>query len=303
LTFTPIYDSSITGDINGATIQNTIQGALNIYSSLFSDSINVRIYFQEGGGLGSSQFNFSNITYSSYRTAMVGDSTSADDSLALSTSLPNQATNPANGATNISIKPANARAIGLSFTPSLSSGSNLNLDGIITLNTSLMNLDRIGPQDGSKYDLQAVVMHEIDEVLGLGSGLNILTNPAPEDMFRYTSAGTQTRTYTTANGNDAWFSVDGLTNLVQFHNVANCNAGAGDCGDWENSATVRVQDQAGTPGTQPNLSPEEIRALDAIGYTLITVPEPGTVALMGLAALAGLAMRRRLVSGEPGPRS
>ena len=70
-----------------------------------------------------------------------------------------------------------------------------------------MNLDRTGPQDPSKYDLMAVAMHEMDEVLGLGSALPSPPsgNPFAEDLFRYNAGG---RSYSAANGTQAFFSID-----------------------------------------------------------------------------------------------
>jgi len=139
----------------------------------------------------------------------------------------------------------------------------------------------------------AVAMHEIDEVLGLGSALPTPPsgNPFAEDLFRYNAGG---RSYNAANGTLAFFSIDGTNLLAQFHNT---NDGA-DYGDWETGAgPVRVQDAFATPGTQPNLG-VEFRALDAIGFDS-TAPEPATGVMLGtaLALLAGLtryrARRRR----------
>jgi hypothetical protein len=145
-----------------------------------------------------------------------------------------------------------------------------------------MNLSRAGQQNSSKYNLMAVVSHEINEVLGLGSAL---PNPPsgtifPEDLFRYNSNGV--RTFTT-NGENAYFSIDGTNDLARF----NQNSG-GDYGDWWSTGalTPQVQDAFGTSGAQPNLG-VEATGLDVIGYD--DAPEPGTVILLGTGlVIAGL---------------
>ena len=155
-----------------------------------------------------------------------------------------------------------------------------------------MNLDRTGAQDPSKYDMMAVVMHEVDEVLGTVSGLALLSNPTTADLYRFNAA--HGRTYSRTS-DDAYFSIDGLTNLVRYNNVSTCNVSGGDCGDFHSgSGTTRVQDAFATPGAQPNLA-EELRLLDVVGYTAITSnPEPGTISLfiLGFAGLAGFRLRR-----------
>src|SRR5262249_51158493 len=97
----------------------------------------------------------------------------------------------------------------------------------------------------------------------------------PADLFRYTSAGA--RTYNTASPptfDDAGFSIDGTTRLVQF----NQEAGA-DYGDWKSKPpfvhTPRVQDAFATPGVAGAVNPGiELTFLDVIGWDLI-IPAPG----------------------------
>ena len=187
LTIVPTYDLSITGDPNASTIINTINQAIAQYSAGFSDPITIPIKFQETtAGLGSNSSWISTIAYSTYRSQLVGDATTGDDTVARST-LPIGANNPADSTSFIWVKFANLRAIGIN--PGVAPDG---FDGTISLNTSIMNLTR-PPANGSKYDLQAVAQHEIDEVLAFGSGLNLPTSfprhPMPEDFFRYVSAG------------------------------------------------------------------------------------------------------------------
>jgi hypothetical protein len=153
-----------------------------------------------------------------------------------------------------------------------------------------MNITR-PDSNGSFYDMQSVIEHEVDEVLGTVSGADgeLGGNPTVADLFRYSAPGT--RTFTVPG--TAYLSVNGgTTNLAGYNNVTNCNISAGDCGDFD-SLVLRVQNAFGTPGVSPDVtlgSPEE-RLLDVVGYTLASpAPEPGTLSLFGLSLglLAGV---------------
>jgi hypothetical protein len=113
----------------------------------------------------------------------------------------------------------------------------------------------------------------------------------PEDLYRYDSTGA--RNYTTA-GDNAYFSINGTTDLARFNQVADGT----DYGDWwwNGSHTPQVQDGRATPFTSPmlNKTSPETRALDVIGYDLITAPEPGTVVLL-VAGLGILGFMKRRV--------
>lgn len=131
-------------------------------------------------------------------------------------------------------------------------------------------------------------MHEIDEVLGLGSTLGqgfpgpYNTYMSPEDLFRYDANGN--RTFSTAT--QAYFEITPGTQIAQFNN------GSGlDYGDWASgTGTVRVQDALGTTGTagQVNLSTAEIEALGVIGYDTLpaAAPEPSTWILFSMGTIA-----------------
>jgi hypothetical protein len=145
---------------------------------------------------------------------------------------------------------------------------------VVSLNTSIMNLTRasINP---SKFDLQSVAEHEMDEVLALGSRLGSgvdIDAPFPQDLFRYTAAGA--RTFSTT-GDDAYFSLDGTNLLVQFNQDS-----SGDYGDWWSSGphTPRVQDAFATVGVTPDPNIELI-ALDVQGYDLVPPPQPCIVSI------------------------
>lgn len=260
------FDSTITGDPNAAVIESTIDSVIALYEASFADSVTVTINFQEtGGGLGqSSSYLVPGVAYSTFRSKLAAAATTANDTSALA-HLPAGSSNPVNGSTTLALTLPNGRALGFSG-PEWDAPSG-QTDGIVYLNTAMMNLDRtsINP---SKYDLFAVAAHEIDEVLGLTSALDGLANGAPAptgdvevmDLFRYDQNGN--RSFSTASSAQAWFSLDGTTQLVRFNQDA-----AGDFHDWYSPGgqTPRVQDAFATPGATPNPTVELI-ALDVIGY-------------------------------------
>jgi len=144
----------------------------------------------------------------------------------------------------VNVKTANLRAVGIA-TPGFGVGQ-ANPDGAITLNTSLTFPGSLG--SSSTYSLLSVTEHEIDEVLGLGSSLAAipLGTIFPEDLFRYDAAGN--RSFTTNSAAQAFFSINGTTDLAQFDNQ---NDG-GDFGDWQSNPLPsgippKVQDAFATP--------------------------------------------------------
>ena len=277
LTFITTYDSSVDTNARGK-----IDAVLDGYSALFSDNVNVSLKFTNSGtGLGTSlTYSFEN-SYQNFRTALAADASSANDNIALA-HLPGGTINPVNSTAFISQGRPGWAAIGLNVDVS---GIANYFDGEIDLNLALMNYDRIAI-DPNKYDLQAVTQHEVNEVLGVISNVGN-TDPRPIDLFRYDSNGNRTFTKT---GDDAYLSIDGTTKLARFNQVA-----GGDYGDfWSAGGQVpQVQDAFSTPGSTPNMNAELVM-LDVVGWNRISnVPEPGSLAVVGLIAGALVSCRRR----------
>ena len=246
LNIIPTFASNITSDPNAATIEASILADISTMDSYIANNTTVNITFQEtSSGLGSSSTLHYSPGYSTYYSQLQNNQTlSAADVTAIA-SLPNQANNPVNGTANVSEQTALARALGLA---NYTGGP----DGTISLNTSIMNLSRTGGQNGSFYDLQAVAMHEIDEVLGRGgpgSSLPTTTGAVgPLDLFRYSAPGV--RSFTSSSSATAYFSINGgVTDLSGFN-----QSSSGDYSDWATGATNHVQDAFGTPGAQLNLT-------------------------------------------------
>jgi len=313
LVITPTFDSSITQDTNAAAIEGAINTAIAVFEQTYTNPINVLIYFQEGGGLGESNFYYYDGTpgsgfYQTYYNALVAMDANPAAIAGLNANGGNSVDNPVTGNDNIDIKSANARAVGIAIAPGCvptgspgsmfcpnnpGSGADA-VDGIISLNT---NITYPPNPNGSDYSLVAVAEHEIDEILGLGSSLPntssgsgtvgyLANNPAPEDLFRYTASGTLINSAVNCSSpGSAYFSYSGMTDIAQFNN--SCNGD--DFGDWATSG--QVQSAVGSTGTEPIYGPSEIDALSAIGYT-VAAPEPATWALLLVPFLAFVLQRR-----------
>lgn len=261
LNIVPTFDSTITKDKNATAIEAAINAGIKQIEGDFSNPITVRITFEENGGFAGSETKYVDVSYSSYRKALVSHATSDNDASAIA-SLPTGSKNPVNGSTEIALTTPEARVLGLI-------GESSSDDGTVSFDTADKNLTRTSI-DSSKYDLQAAVMHEMDEVLGTGSVLVPADNgkAAPtgaihaEDLYRYTSSGA--RSFNTTVGAKAYYSIDGgKTDLAQFNQTS-----GGDRGDLApgTGGLAQVQDAFDAPGVIPvyNL---EITRLDVLGYT------------------------------------
>jgi hypothetical protein len=266
LVIVPTFDSSITNDVNAATIEATINAAIQLYETRFSNAFTVTIEFKEintAGFYGRSSWWYYDINYPDFLTALQQHANTTNNTIALA-HLPSGTTNPVTGTSVVMVKTANIHALG--FT-GMNSGLAGGYDGIIGVHTSELNLSRPST-DLNKGDLLATVEHEMDEVLGLGSALDSAAgDPFPEDLFRYNSSGA--RSFTT-NGDDAYFSLDGTNLLARFNQNAD-----DDFGDWwfEGPHTPQVQDAFATNGAMPDPKTELV-ALNVIGYILLPAPRP-----------------------------
>jgi hypothetical protein len=305
ITIDATFDSSITALPNAGTIESGINAAIGRLESVIENPITVSIDFTNmSSGLGESSTDVAELSYTKYLSDLAHNQIlSADDNTALA-HLPAGPNNPVNGTPDVFLTKPLLRAIGEATLGNVHGG----FDGTISLNTSIMNVSRTGPQNPGDYDLQAVVTHEMDEVLGIGgagSALPTSSSPFPPpvpvgalDLFRYDANGN--RSFTTSSGVASYFSIDGGATLIMPFNQA---GGGSDYGDWATTTTPQVQDAFGSPGMDLNLGPNELESFDVVGYNLVTegsslasAPEPSSLAgLIGLGAM-GLffaALRRR----------
>lgn len=315
LIITPDFDVSISEQADAAAIESTIQSAIGLFESTYTNNINVSIeFYAMGSGLGESQVGFVyDVPYQEYYDQLVATNANPGAIAGLTANGGNAATNPVNNTGTILVKSADARAVGFSapalcnvtgtegngttpsnLTCSDTAGGTGAIDGLIGLNTAITYPPN--PDDDSNYGLMAVTEHELDEILGLGSAIancdpdadkdcTPAADPAPEDLFRYTADSVfATLDVTNSNCGDlpeAYLSYSGATPITNIN--TSCNGD--DWGDWAaNNPAPQVQDAVGGTGAQPVYGTSEIDAMSAIGYTLAT-PEPATWLLL-LAPLA-----------------
>src|SRR5258707_4069557 len=142
-----------------------INAAIHVFHTNISDNFTVYVkYVSNPSGLATSQTSRDTYSYSTYLAALKRRATSLNDTNAIR-QLPNSATNPVTGGTQIWLTSALARLLGLNT----NLGDN-GFDSLITLNMKLMNFP-LPPTFSTNYDLQAPVGHGNNEVLGTSSGL------------------------------------------------------------------------------------------------------------------------------------
>ena len=323
LTITPTFDPSVTALTNASAIEAGIDAAITqIESSIttrFADPIT--LYFTNSTDpnvLGQSQTAQQDLPYNTY----LGDLEANPNQTALqSAALATMPVTPGadlNNATNVYLTAANLAAIGETNAAAALVAGNGGYNSTLTFNFSSLNPSRTGGEVNGNYDEESVILHEVDEVLGIGGNASQLSwdgtgsvpalpsDLGPLDPFRYSTNGVRSFAYGT--NTVAYFSINGgTTKLVSF----NQDPGA-DFGDWSDGVIPsdgsgntpgQVQDAFGTPwdGTDyngyaaANLGANELTGFQVIGYEL--VPEPSSYVLFGLGSIGVLLMfgRRKSV--------
>jgi uncharacterized protein (TIGR03437 family) len=273
-------------------LNGTIAG---LYSNNFTDAV-ANIYITFGStGLGQSQTALNGITYAQLRTSLLANSSDANDSTAITNSVPS--TEPAIfTSAPVVVTNASARMLGFSPTGGVTpAGTGCTLgagcyDSIITISSAELSAGnlffRTGSITSNQYDFYSVVEHETDEVLGTsscalgGCVFSGTTYLEPPDLFRYHSNGTRTFPTAGANtscsvsaANNACFSLDGVHMLQEYNNLSDGE----DAGDWApNCVTPLVQNSEGCPGVANlDISPSaEILVLDVVGFITKTASGP-----------------------------
>jgi hypothetical protein len=265
----PTFDSSITNSPNSAVIQATINRAISIYETLFTDPITIEIRFRYATalpdgtpvtGLSQSLTVVYGVGWDTWINALRGDATSSNDNIAIA-SLP--ATALSGGIVAAS---ANGRALGQNTPPAMFANGTVGTggpyDGIVTLNSaSLLQFSR--PTDANRFDAQRAIEKEIDNIMGL---LYSTSAFMPIDLFSWSSPGS--RNFDISGRR--YFSIDGgVTIIIDYNQNTN-----GSLAGWLSVACPQAQPYvqnafpcAGQSSDISATSPEGIN-LDVIGYDL-----------------------------------
>jgi hypothetical protein len=293
LIFDVSFDSAIQ---NRPDIQGMITRSISILESLFSNSMTIKIHFRysttqpNGTPLGPTDlelttFCFAVVPWSTYINALINHQPVTSNDMMAIASLSDLIANPPS--TNIQIKDANGRAVGLVTPPQLSADGRTcgggAYDAIVTIN-SAQPFKFTRPPGNNFYDAQRSTEHEIDEVMGLGALIGgpfvnycFMGDLQPQDLFSWSSPNTRNRCISGTR----YFSINsGSTNIVNFNQLS-CPA---DFGDWEGSPSDTCQNIS-CPQINPYVqnafacsdqyddvtgtAPEGIN-LDVIGYDLVT---------------------------------
>jgi Fibronectin type III domain len=296
------FDSTITSNPGAATIESAITQAISIYENLFSDPITVSILFRYSttqpngspwGGVASSVSVSYPIPWNTYIGALQADARSSNDTTA-NASLPATALSA-----NVNPTSADGRAIGLNTPPAMAANGNMGnspdfiYDGIVTLNPDYP-FQFTRPVNSGNLDAQESTEHEIDEVLGFGSDLD-LSRLRPQDLFSWSSPGTRNLT----SSGTRYFSIDsGNTNIVDFNQGLEA-----DFGDWlsppcpqPNPHVQNVSPCFGQSSDVSASSPEGIN-LDVIGYDLAVRPTPAGTALGNISTRGMVEIANNVIIG------
>jgi hypothetical protein len=281
LNIVPTFDKSITSLANASTVEADINQALSVYDAALSSNVTVGISFGwgeiDGAAVSSSDASESESNiYSGYSYAQVvsdfnkAAAANPNDAILVSAAANMAAANPTT-VTNFAFTKAEAQALGL--VPATGMGT----DGYVGFSTKIAYSFDPTTTPAGEYDFEALVEHEVAEVLGRISGISSTkpTLATPFDTMRFSAAGTHAYGYTSP----AYFSYDGgKTNLVTFNST-----GGGDRGDWANAASNDAFDAVASKGANMTLSTADLQVLDALGWD--GANNPGGFASSGVAGV------------------
>jgi hypothetical protein len=282
LTITPSFDASITSLSDAQAVELNINAAIAEVTSDITTATPMNISVDFGNStdptlLASNMAANQDIGFTQYKALLQAlpnqtvNQTSAFASL--STTANTGILSGSTDISNIMLTSANLNALGDKTDAASAIALNGGFDDIVTLNLSRLNVTTLGQNNPANFDMQTVVLHEVDEALGIGgwgstlvSGESLPSDAGVLDLYRYSAPGQHN--FTSNANTAAYFSIDGgNTSLINFNQT--WSASGSDAGDWgSHSGPALVQDAYILGSGPAGLSAYELTALNVIGYSL-----------------------------------
>ena len=326
------FDFSFTAGTS-AQAQAAFIAAGQLWSSVLSDPITLQLTVGTaalgGSTLAQAQSNMVPLLYQDVRSAMAADATSSSDALAVANlqagptfnllmnrTIENPNLDPAepyvdnSGGLNnsyLGLTTANAAALGLSVNRGTLAGCLTACDAFIQFNSSFTyDFDRGNGITANQFDFVGIAAHEIGHSLGFVSGVDALDNVpgfgedayagqvSVLDLFRYSAESLAEGVIDfTASATTKYFSLTGASSTLLFSTGVNFGD-TRQASHWKDSLGLGMLDPTTAPGELLVISANDRLAMDAIGWNLTAVPEPGKPVLLALGlAVLGIGWRRR----------